>query len=311
MRNHTCFAVIYLALASLAFGQDQPTQGKTTVAAPEAAKQSNPFIRIRRSSESEPIALETSIVRYVKADADDSELRIDLIGAVHIADRSYYTQLNEVFTAYDALLYELVAPENARPARRVERVRKKNLLTSAQMGLKSMLDLDFQLEQVDYSRDNFVHADMSPDEFAKSMKDRNESFLKMFFRAMGYSTAMQSKHPERYNDLAMITALLSKNRSLRLKRIMAEQFEDLDGSINSLTGAGGSTIITERNKKAFEVLDREIKAGKRRIGIFYGAGHLPDMVQRLLDDFGMKRTDVKWLSAWSLKPADSTKSQAK
>lgn len=311
MKNCAVFAAIYLTLSSFAVAQDNSSQGEAAVAPPKYSQKSNPFVRIRRSAEDEPIALETSIVSYVTAEEGDSNLRIDLIGAIHIADKSYYTQLNEAFTKYDSLLFELVAPENARLPGPDERVRKKSVLTSAQLGLKSMLDLEFQLEQIDYSRDNFVHADMSPEEFSKSMKDRGESFLKMFFRAIGYSTAMQSKDPEKYNDLAMITALLSKNRSLRLKRIMAGQFEDLDGAITSLSGPGGSTIITERNKKALEVLDREIKAGKRRIGIFYGAGHLPDMEKRLLEDFGMKRAEVKWLSAWSLKAGDKTKSQAK
>ena len=65
-------------------------------------------------------------------------------------------------------------------------------------------------------------------------------------------------------------------------------------------GPEGSTIITERNKKAFEVLDKQLKDGKKNVAVFYGAGHLPDMEKRLAADFGLKREGEKWLTAWSL-----------
>ncbi len=38
-------------------------------------------------------------------------LEVDLIGAIHIADKSYYDTLNESFKGYDALLYEMVGSE--------------------------------------------------------------------------------------------------------------------------------------------------------------------------------------------------------
>lgn len=70
--------------------------------------------------------------------------------------------------------------------------------------------------------------------------------------------------------------------------------------MSSLDGPDGSTIVTERNKKALAVLRREREAGKRRVAIFYGAAHLPDMEKRLLDEFGMRRAETRWLTAWDL-----------
>ena len=49
----------------------------------------------------------------------------------------------------------------------------------------------------------------------------------------------------------------------------------------SFGGEDGSAIITDRNKKALVVLKKEIADGKKKIGIFYGAGHLSDMDKRL------------------------------
>ena len=67
-------------------------------------------------------------------------------------------------------------------------------------------------------------------------------------------------------------------------------------------GPEGSTIITERNKKALEVLTSQIQLGRNRIGIFYGAGHLPDMHDRLVNEFGLETTGHQWLTAWRLVP---------
>ena len=39
---------------------------------------------------------------------------VDLIGAVHVGEKSYYEALDKQFEDYDAVLYELVAPEGTR-----------------------------------------------------------------------------------------------------------------------------------------------------------------------------------------------------
>ena len=39
---------------------------------------------------------------------------VDLIGAVHVGEKAYYEALNKQFEDYDAVLYELVAPEGTR-----------------------------------------------------------------------------------------------------------------------------------------------------------------------------------------------------
>ena len=49
------------------------------------------------------------------------------------------------------------------------------------------------------------------------------------------------------------------------------------------------------------VLKEQIESGKRNLAIFYGAGHLADMEQRLLNEFGMKRGGTRWLTAWKLR----------
>jgi hypothetical protein len=40
--------------------------------------------------------------------------------------------------------------------------------------------------------------------------------------------------------------------------------------------------------------------GKEKVAIFYGAGHLPDMAQRLEQEFQMSSGRTTWLDAWDL-----------
>jgi hypothetical protein len=68
----------------------------------------------------------------------------------------------------------------------------------------------------------------------------------------------------------------------------------------SFGGEQGSVIISERNKMALKVLREQINAGKRKLGIFYGAGHLNDMDERLRKDFGLEPVSATWLTAWNL-----------
>ena len=81
---------------------------------------------------------------------------------------------------------------------------------------------------------------------------------------------------------------------------MAKQLSGADLAMVAFNGKDGSTIITHRNGKCFEILDREIAKGRTNLGVFYGAGHLADMEERLLKK-GFKRSgDPLWYVAWPL-----------
>ncbi|MCH1503630.1 MAG: hypothetical protein L7V86_08610, partial [Verrucomicrobiales bacterium] len=91
--------------------------------------------------------------------------------------------------------------------------------------------------------------------------------------------------------------VFSKDRSNRLKLIVARQFDKADEMFALMEGEEGSVIITERNERAIGVLEEQIAAGKRNLAIFYGAGHLLDLDQRLIDR-KFRRSGHEWLTAW-------------
>lgn len=256
--------------------------------------QKREYVRVLKNSKGTPVALETSVSSL---ESEDGELLVDLIGAIHVGDRSYYEALNDRFKDYDVVLYELVAPEGARVPKAGQK--SQHPVGRMQQGIKTLLDLSYQLDYIDYRAANLVHADMSPDEFAKSMQDRGESFLQMFFRMMGQAAA-QAGNENAPSDTDFLLALLSSDRALKLKRVMAKQFQDMESQMRVIDGPNGSTLLGERNKKALQVLQQEIEKGHKKIGIFYGAGHMPDMEKRLQVDFELRPTKEDWVQAWDM-----------
>jgi hypothetical protein len=155
-------------------------------------KDSAHFMRIRKDAKGRPVALETSVTRYELLNDKGERITVDLIGAVHIGEASYFEALNKRFEQYESLLYELVAPEGTvipKGGGRGEGI-PTNPIAAMQVGMQSVLGLEFQLEHIDYTKKNFKHADMSPEEFAESMSSNDESIAKYGLRAIGQSMAI-------------------------------------------------------------------------------------------------------------------------
>jgi hypothetical protein len=289
-------------LAGALVAAELPSESKT--GGVPASKRNNAskgqYIRVPKDASGTPIALETSIVHLVPQGIEHPGLTVDLVSAVHVADKSYYEALNKRFEGYDVVLFELVAPEGTVvPKGGLDR--NRNALSAVQNGMKDLLELEYQLSGIDYTKANFVHADMSPEQFAKSMQDKGESFWTIFFRLMAAGMVQQANGSGGANEVDLLMALFDKDRALKLKRVMAEEFADMDILMTAFNGPDGSTLITERNKAALAVLAKEVAAGKKKIAIFYGGGHMPDMEPRAIAEFQLKRNGQDWLEAWDLR----------
>ncbi|MFM7515492.1 MAG: hypothetical protein ACKO3V_00970 [Pirellula sp.] len=285
-------AVLFVCGSGVSIGQDdKATEEKAPL-----------FVRVKESDAGTPQALECAVVSYKIASGPYAGAVIDLIGAVHIGEQSYYQRLNSMFKSYEVILYELVAESTDRPQKNEKRRRGgANPVSSLQTGMKDALKLAFQLEEIDYRAKNFVHADMNPSEFSEDMTKRNDGVISMMARLMGAGFALQGSKKANDNQAEMTAAMLSRD-PLRMRRAMAKQFESLDNQMVGIADKDGkSTLLTERNAKAFSVLEEQLKAGKRKLGVFYGAGHFPDMHKRLLKDFGAVLVETDWVEAWNLR----------
>jgi hypothetical protein len=261
-------------------------------------KSSELYLRIKKTDAGKLAALQTAIVRYRGEKGSKYEGKIvDLVGVVHIGQREYYEDLNKRLAKYDSVLYELVAPDGTR-IRPEDLEERRSLLASMQTGMKDMLNLEYQLELINYMARNFRHADMSPDEFMKDLERRGDSIWKMVARMMGAGLASSAKTG---GDAGVLLALFSDDRSKKMKQAMARQLVDIESVTAGMDDANGeNTLIKGRNAKAFTILKEELDSDKKKISVFYGAGHLPDMAKRLEAEFEMKARKTTWLDAWDL-----------
>lgn len=266
-----------------------------------------------QSSTHEPQSLDTSIVSLKGRDKNGAFM-IDLVSAVHVADRSYYAELNRRFQSYDSVLFELIASKEAADkfsaAHKLsdeksssKRSDQQSEVSLIQDSLAGLLDLSFQLKQIDYSASNFIHADMSPEELTLSMQNKGESFSQIMLRAVSQSLKQQDKKAP--SDLSDLFLLLSSGyRPIGLKRMIARQFNDLDQLVQALNGAEGSSLIHGRNSIAVKKSYDRIDMGDRKVAIFYGAAHMQDMFSQLNSRFELDPPQTYWLKAWNLNLVD-------
>ncbi|MEO8269938.1 MAG: hypothetical protein ABI557_09465, partial [Aureliella sp.] len=158
-------------------------QEPTTAETPNVAPPSE-FLRMTSSPAATPLALETAIVSYqAKQDLGKPEsngVTVDLIGAVHIGEGSYYAELNRLFDRYDVLLYELVAAEGTVvPLGGKRESSGFNPVGMLQDSAKNMLGLESQLQRIDYTKPHFLRADMTPKQMADKMAERGDTAVSL------------------------------------------------------------------------------------------------------------------------------------
>ncbi len=255
------------------------------------------FIRIQRNENRDPVALQTAIAKYVPAGGEKGA-EIDLVAVVHIGEQAYYERLNKEFEKYDAVLYELVAREGNKPPKGGE-MKSDNPLAMLQQGMTFFLGLEHQLEVVDYRKSNFIHADLSPEGMKKAMKERGDDKMTIILGVIADLLRKRNLDADKPEPQAPDISLTDLLNPKKFKRIMAQQFEDAGGDV-SLGGTINRLLVEDRNKACIKVLQQQLTAGKKKIAIFYGAAHMPDFDKRLKEDFGMKRTESEWITAWNL-----------
>jgi hypothetical protein len=309
-------ALLFLTGATLA--QLSTTRPARTPIPKEPSK----FLRYVPDARSGGGQLQTSIVTYRNADG----VSVDLIGAVHIADAGYFEELNDRFEAYDAVLFEMVRPRaaaataaksddgaprkpGATTAPTVRRPRSLGWIGTLQRFMRDYLELEHQLEAIDYDKPNFVHADLDAETFLEMQEQRGESFMMLMIQAM---LREMGKGPAagagQVNPFELLAALQAPDRARQLKIVLAKQFEQMDEMLDALEGPKGSVILTERNRAAMRVLEDRMKLGDDKLAIFYGAGHFKGMEKILTEEMRFNQMgEAQWVTAWDLtKPTPTT-----
>ena len=270
--------------------------------------------------------LETAVVTLKKGG-----VQVELVGAVHVADPDYYRALTKLFAGYEELLFELVDGQKMRhdgeaepkpaaakkklhaplkqgefPPDEDEAVAEKErspafkIISAMMHGVGTYFHFQHQTDGIDYHTKNFVHADVSMDEFVRLQVDKGESFLDVMRKAIEAQLEIGSDRKAEPKGSQLLLALLGDSSGLKVA--MARQLASAGDVVTEMEKHdGGTVIITERNRKALEVFDREVRKGRKNLGIFYGAAHLTEM-EKDLEKRGYHRTGERWLTAWDIKP---------
>lgn len=293
-----------LVLPSICPAETKPAEKPKTEAKEEKPAEPLPDY-IRYAEDEKSVRLEIAVKTFKMP----SGQKVDLIGVVHVADADYYAALNKRFDAYDAVLFELVGdPERLTKERPLTEEEKKNqpgggAISFIQQTMSKYLKLTFQLGAIDYTKPNMVHADTTAEEFEKMQKERGESMMKLFMRAMKaqLSGEIDTTAVGELDTFGLIRILMSKDSAAEFKKVLAKMFDQSESMTKILEGPEGSAILTGRN----EVVVKKIKevlgdAKKKRIAVFYGGAHMPGIEGTLLTGMKAKAAGEEWLAAWTM-----------
>jgi hypothetical protein len=235
--------------------------------------------------------------------------QVDLIGVVHIADDTYYQELNRRFDGYDAVLFELVGdPAHVtRTAPQQLRQQAAQQYTGAMSTLQQVagryLDLAFQIGAIDYTKKNMVHADTSAAQFAQLQQERGENLFTLFVRAMNaqFSSGPHNAAMTELNMFALIRILMSPDSAAEFKKALARMFDQTESLTEIMESDGGSVVVSGRNDVALKKLQEVLANRKqRRVAVFYGSAHMPGLEALLTGQLDARVAGEQWLAAWTM-----------
>jgi len=230
-------------------------------------------------------------------------VKVRLVSAVHIAEKSFFQDIAKDFQSRDAVLYEMVKPKDAPvPGQGAQ---SNSGVSQLQRFMKDTLDLSFQLDEIDYSRSNFIHADLDAETFQQMQDERGESMMTLMLKQMMKSMSNPQNADALNGDDAqkqledLVKLFTRPDGSRQMKLLLARNMAKFENESMGLSGSDGTVIVTERNKAAIRTLEKAIQDGKKDIAIFYGAAHMPDMAERLVK-MGFMPVETNWRMAWDL-----------
>lgn len=261
------------------------------------AQQESEYVRFIQGAGEWQGELQTAVVTLVNG----SGVELELVAAVHLGEEEYYARLNDYFATRDVVLYELVAEANQIPVR--DAARSSSFIGFVQQTMADFLGVGFQLNEIDYSPANFLHADLTPSQLEALMESKDESFLTMFLDlAMSQMEAQSGTGDEplsSFNMLSVLRAMNSDNQSAAFKYLFAAELGRSGGVLVGEELEQQFTLLGDRNEAALRVLRQTLQnPDRQRISIFYGAAHMPGIERAAIAELGFTRRQERWLAAW-------------
>ena len=231
------------------------------------------FIRVERDEYGNPVGLQTATARYwLQDDTGRVKLEVSLESVVHFADAAYYRGFDQRFRHYDAVLYELVAPEEKRIPKAADD--GPNLGRLLQQITAGGLGFAYQMDAIDYQAKNMVHSDLSPAKMAELKRKRGEDEFTMLAdllldlsRRLNQAASVGKLNEKPSVELGL-DVLVDPNGAVKLRRLLASAF-DKGSPVASLNPAQAASLIQDRNERAMQVFQEQLDEGKRKVAFFW------------------------------------------
>jgi hypothetical protein len=299
LRNRLWPALFFSLTVSIVSSFSNAQEAYPSALQQPTSQSSSQFVRFIEGAEQWQGTLQTSITSY----ENESGATLNLVSAIHMADESYYATLNDYFQSQDVVLYELVADPEQRPSNggATAGAGVGSPVSMMQRAMARFLRVSFQLEQIDYTKTNFRHADVSPAQLNEIMQSKNENSFSMFLSlALAQSLSRTENRPQSgLESLAMLRAVMTGQRDSAAKYLLAKELSNSELSALSVELEEQLTILGDRNLAALKVLKASLKDPElRHLSVFYGAAHMSGIERAIISDFGFKKVGERWLDAW-------------
>jgi len=233
--------------------------------------------------------------------------RIQLVGVSHIGSRAYYEEVQSLLNKADVVLFEGV--DGDRAAFRAAGKEKAPERSTLQANLARSLGLAFQLHVIDYSPEHFMNSDVSSRQLLALFEGRElpekeedaKEHLEHLLQTMEQTTVTGQL------GAAVLDFLEQRpGWSRGMRWAMVHTLGSVQGDLSTYAGLPESmrvfmeVLIDRRNDVVLSDIREQVATLEEggTIAVFYGAAHMYDFHERLMQEYGAEEVDVTWKNAF-------------
>jgi hypothetical protein len=241
-----------------------------------------------------------------------------LAAVTHIGTSNYYAELQHFLDAQPRVFFEAIrADDDGVPRRGGE--------YSLQADLAKALGLTFQLDQINYHRPHFRNSDLTLEELTRLLSPATNAVSAPdgvpAEGAMEFGALVQAMTGEGLMGGLARLGVGILGASTRLQAATKVAMIELLGQLpNDLTQIAGlppgmqklmQILVEERNEAVVRDVRKALaqRPPLRSVAVFYGAGHMADLEQRLCRALGYRPANERWLTAFDVNPQEAGISQ--
>lgn len=295
-----------------------------------------PYMRVG-NPDRETVELQIALRKFRPANGEGPTVWLSAVS--HLGDTNYFAQLQQHLDEVGLVLFEGVGGPPPKPepdAGDDSKPNQKEVLGGVQTTMAESLGLVFQLEAIDYDRDNFQSSDMSLGQLRWLMMGGDEAELPPrnvpVFRAPTpkpkgeEGAAKPNPEFERLMQVMDGSSVLGGIVDMTLRMIgsspklqamtrlmFIETLGRLQGDLTQMQGLPPDmqelikVLIRSRNRIVLEDLKEAIQSDHPppSVSVFYGAGHMDDFEKRMRAELNYEPAGDVWLKAFDINTRES------